>query len=56
PKYLWLVGLCLLFWMSRVWLLTLRDQMHDDPVVFALKDTGSYIIGLIVGVIFYFAM
>ena len=32
----------LMFWVSRVWLLAHRGQMHDDPVVFALKDGVSY--------------
>jgi len=35
----------LLFWVSRVWLIAHRGQMHDDPIVFALKDRVSYLIG-----------
>ncbi len=38
---LWLVGVALLFWISRMWLKTVRGEMHDDPVVFALRDRGS---------------
>jgi 4-hydroxybenzoate polyprenyltransferase len=34
----------LLYWISRMWLLAHRGQMHDDPVVFALKDAVSYLI------------
>lgn len=40
-KPLWLVCPLLLYWISRVWLLTARGQMHDDPVVFALRDRLS---------------
>lgn len=45
PKALW--GICplLLFWMSRVWLKTHRGEMHDDPVVFAVRDPTSLMIG-----------
>ena len=41
PAALW--GICpvLLYWISRVVMLTHRGQMHDDPVVFAAKDRVS---------------
>lgn len=45
PALLWLLCPLLLYWISRVWLLARRGQMHDDPVVFALRDRTSYIIG-----------
>jgi len=31
-----------LYWQARVWLITGRGAMHDDPVLFALKDRVSY--------------
>ena len=40
-KPLWLICPLLLYWISRVGLLTTRGQMHDDPVVFALRDRLS---------------
>ena len=40
-RALWLVCPLMLYWMSRVWLLTARGQMHDDPVVFAVRDRIS---------------
>ena len=42
-----LLGVCplLLYWISRVWLIAHRGRMHDDPIVFALKDRVSYLIG-----------
>jgi 4-hydroxybenzoate polyprenyltransferase/phosphoserine phosphatase len=45
PQFLWLLGPILLFWISRVWLLAHRGQMHDDPIVFAVKDRTSYVVG-----------
>ena len=44
---LWLFAPLMLFWISRVWLLTHRGEMHDDPIVFALKDRTSRAIGLL---------
>ena len=43
-KPLWLVCPLLLFWISRIWLLTTRGKMPDDPVVFALRDQTSWIV------------
>ena len=45
-QLLWLFAPLVLFWISRVWLLTHRGEMHDDPIVFALKDAPSRIVGL----------
>lgn len=45
PELLWLLCPLLVYWVSRVWLLTRRGEMHDDPVVFALRDRSSYFIG-----------
>jgi 4-hydroxybenzoate polyprenyltransferase len=46
PSLLW-IGLPLfLYWQARVWLLTSRGRMNEDPVVFALKDKMSYLIAL----------
>jgi len=41
PELLWLVGVLLMYWLGRALLLASRRQLHDDPVVFALKDPVS---------------
>jgi 4-hydroxybenzoate polyprenyltransferase len=48
PAALWLACPVLLYWISRVWLLAHRRSLHDDPVIFALKDGQSWIICLII--------
>lgn len=48
PETLWLICPLILFWVSRVWLIGHRGQMHSDPIVFALKDRSSYAVGAIV--------
>ena len=45
PQALWLVCPLLLYWISRLWFKTHRGEMHDDPVVFALRDRGSLATG-----------
>lgn len=41
PEALWLLCPLLLFWVTRVWLVTHRGQMLEDPVVFAFRDSIS---------------
>ena len=41
PQLLWPVGLGLIYWIARIWIKTLRGEMHDDPLVFAARDAGS---------------
>ncbi len=38
---IWLACPMLLFWICYLWLVAHRGGMHDDPLVFALKDRGS---------------
>jgi 4-hydroxybenzoate polyprenyltransferase len=47
PKLIWLVCPVLLFWISRAWLIAHRGHMHDDPIVFALKDKVSWGVGFL---------
>jgi 4-hydroxybenzoate polyprenyltransferase/phosphoserine phosphatase len=51
PEFLWGVCLVLLFWTNRIALLTHRGEMHDDPVVFAMRDRTSLCCGAIVGLL-----
>jgi 4-hydroxybenzoate polyprenyltransferase/phosphoserine phosphatase len=43
PQFIWLACPLLLYWISRAWLITHRGQMHDDPIVFAMKDRVSWL-------------
>ena len=49
PSLLFFVVVATLFWFCRVWLVTSRGQMHDDPVVWAVKDRASQFLGLLTG-------
>lgn len=52
PLNLYAASLVLFYWLMRVWILASRGQMHDDPVVFAIKDKASWIAFLLIGVIY----
>jgi 4-hydroxybenzoate polyprenyltransferase len=55
PQLIWLACPLLLFWISRVWMLTHRGEMYDDPVVFAVRDPTSMIVGALFGLVFWLA-
>jgi 4-hydroxybenzoate polyprenyltransferase len=55
PQLIWLACPLLLLWITRVWMLTHRGQMHDDPVVFAIRDRVSLIIGGLFALVFWAA-
>jgi 4-hydroxybenzoate polyprenyltransferase len=48
PELLWLTGPCLLYWLTRVWLLAHRGRLHEDPVVFTVRDPTSYLVGALI--------
>lgn len=43
PNALWGICCVLLYWLTRMVLLTHRGSMHDDPIVFAAKDWVSQV-------------
>ena len=47
PIILWLEVPILLFWISWIWMQADRGKMHDDPLVFAIKDKSSLLTGLL---------
>ena len=46
PEFMWTSVPVMLFWISWVWMKAHRGQMHDDPLIFALRDRASLIAGL----------
>lgn len=46
PEFVWGAVLAVLFWINWMWLQAHRGRMHDDPVVFAVKDKASLAAGL----------
>lgn len=52
---LWAVGIGLLYWISRLWIKTARGEMHDDPIVFAMRDAGCRITVILIAATVLFA-
>jgi hypothetical protein len=53
---MWLIVPLMILWISRVWLLAGRGHLDEDPVIFAVTDRMSLLIGLGVGIIVLLAL
>ena len=56
PALLWLLCPVLMYWVGRIWLITSRGGMHEDPIVFAMRDKISFLTVLSLGTIVFTAM
>jgi 4-hydroxybenzoate polyprenyltransferase len=46
PEFLWAWIPLLLYWQCRLWTIAARGHMHDDPVMFAVRDKVTYAIAI----------
>ena len=51
PGRLWLLLPVLLMWVSQLWLLASRGELNEDPVVYAITDKRSLLMGGLVLVV-----
>ena len=47
PELLWLIFPILLFWQMHMWRAAVHGKVHEDPVLFALKDWISQTLGVL---------
>jgi 4-hydroxybenzoate polyprenyltransferase len=47
PGLLWFVAIGLIYLFARLWIKTVRGEMHDDPIVHLIGDRGSLLTILI---------
>ena len=45
PQRMWLITPIMILWISRVWLLASRGELDEDPVIFAVTDRASLLLG-----------
>ncbi|QWE10863.1 UbiA family prenyltransferase [Polynucleobacter sp. es-EL-1] len=55
PQYIWFVCPVMLYWITRVWFLAQRGELHHDPVYFAAKDHVSWLLTAIIALCFVMA-
>jgi 4-hydroxybenzoate polyprenyltransferase/phosphoserine phosphatase len=56
PQVLWLIMPLMILWLCRVWLLASRGDLDEDPIVFALTDAMSLLLGVAVAAIVLLAV
>ena len=52
PLWLWSFPSILFLWIGRLWLVSHRGQLNDDPVAFAVRDRSSLVMGGIMALAF----
>jgi 4-hydroxybenzoate polyprenyltransferase/phosphoserine phosphatase len=56
PYWLYAIPALMMMWLMRIWLLSNRMELDDDPVIFALKDRASLFFGLLTAIAFVLAL
>jgi 4-hydroxybenzoate polyprenyltransferase/phosphoserine phosphatase len=56
PLTLWLICPVLMYWLARALIVAHRRAMHDDPIVFALRDRNSLLAFGLIGLIMLVAL
>ncbi|WP_370678215.1 UbiA family prenyltransferase [Pleomorphomonas sp. PLEO] len=56
PDFLWGFPIVIFLFLSRIWLVCHRGDLHDDPVAYALKDKVSLFYGATMTALFVAAM
>ena len=50
PQFLWGAMAVLSYWIMRMWLLTGRGLMNDDPILYAARERASLILASLIAV------
>ena len=56
PNRLWLMLPLMIFWVSRAWMLASRGELNEDPVVWAVTDRVSLLLGVAIAIVIFFAV
>lgn len=55
PKVIWFLIPLLTYWLGRLWIIANRGEVHEDPLIFAVKDSTSLLVAAISAVILVIA-
>jgi 4-hydroxybenzoate polyprenyltransferase len=56
PQVLWALCILLLYWISYLWLIAHRGRMHDDPLVFTVRDRVSRVLIALMALVYLIAL
>ncbi|MGR9053748.1 MAG: UbiA family prenyltransferase, partial [Gammaproteobacteria bacterium] len=54
PEVVWGAVPVVLFWISWMWMQAHRGRMHDDPLIYAVKDKASLLAGAVFAAVLAF--
>lgn len=52
PNLLWLLLMAVFAWQAQIWLVTARGEMHDDPLVYAIRHRKSLTLVIVMALAF----
>lgn len=55
PILIWFTVPVLLYWLMRMWMVTNRGKMTDDPIIYAMRDKTTYVVMIIIVIIMLLA-
>lgn len=55
PILIWFTVPVLLYWLMRMWMVTNRGKMTDDPIIYAMRDKTTYVAMIIIVIIMLLA-
>jgi 4-hydroxybenzoate polyprenyltransferase len=55
-EFVWLLCPLMLYWINRMWMITHRGDMHDDPIVFAFRDRTGLLLGFLAAIVLLLAI
>lgn len=56
PRLLWLICPLLLYWIAHLWFVAERGGAADDPLVAAIREPLSYVVGALISIVFALAV
>jgi hypothetical protein len=54
--WLYFIPASILIWLMRIWLLSHRKELYQDPVLFTISDTPSLVLGCVTLVAFVISL
>ena len=55
PILIWFTIPVLLYWVMRMWMVTNRGEMTEDPIIYAIRDKTTYVVMAIISIIMLLA-
>lgn len=55
PDFLWTISPVFLYWMNQLWVKARRGEVQEDPILYCVRDTTTYLVGAAILMILFAA-